>query len=85
MAGMALGAITQTTQSVPGAERLQQLHNLALGDMGGDDWKSGLFDCCPCTSCVLGFFVPCLSAAAPLLSYITPSSLSYYSSSNPPS
>lgn len=37
MAGMALGAITQTTQSVPGAERLQQLHNLTLGDMGGDD------------------------------------------------
>ncbi|GAW21199.1 hypothetical protein ANO14919_107170 [Xylariales sp. No.14919] len=36
MAGMALGTIMQATQGVPGAERLQQLQNLALGEMGDD-------------------------------------------------
>lgn len=36
MAGIALSSLSQTTQGLPGHERLQQVQNLALGEMSGD-------------------------------------------------
>ncbi|KAI0861337.1 hypothetical protein F4860DRAFT_514109 [Xylaria cubensis] len=41
MAGMLLGA---TTQGIPGAERLQQLQNLALGEIGVGQTSNRLLD-----------------------------------------
>ena len=39
-------------------------------EIKGGDWQSGLCDCSPCGSCVLGTFAPCLRKYCSILVYI---------------
>ena len=44
----------------------QQLHPTAYGQQGGE-WQASLCDCSPCSSCLLGWCLPCICVSHPLV------------------